>query len=105
MKSYFAVLVLLVGLLGCQGANEITGPARPESVPPGPERATAASNPRMPPVVVPQTRDTAVVATRPQPFNPCRAVSGDLERKNSPCQPCDHVTGNLKLKNKPCYED
>lgn len=107
MKSCFSVLVLLLSLLGCEAANEITGPARPESVPPWPEQATAASNPRMPPVVVPQTRGDALVATRPQPtpVHPCHAVSGDLKRKNGYCEPCEHVTGNLKRKNKPCYND
>ena len=35
MKSDFAVLFLLVGLLGCEAANEVTAPARPESIPHG----------------------------------------------------------------------
>ena len=106
MKTSFAVPVLLVSLLCCRGANEITGPAGPDSVPPWPEKTSAASSPRTPPVVVPRTRGESVVATRPHPTpaGPCQA-SGDLQKKNGYCEPCEFVTGNLKRKNKPCYND
>jgi len=105
MKRFLGVLILLVPLLGCQGANEVTGPDRPASVPP--ERTVAAPNPRLDPVVVPRSHVVAVVTARPHRRPPlCRAASGELAWKNGPCEPCEHVPmGNFEQKNKPCYED
>jgi hypothetical protein len=105
MKNFLGVLVLLVPLLGCQGANEVTGPDRPEPIPP--ERTVAAPNPRLDPVVVPRARVVALVTERPhRRLSPCPVASADFEWKNGPCEPCEHVPmGNFEPKNKPCYED
>jgi len=109
MKS-FAVLVLIVSFLCCRGANEVAGPAGPQSVPPGSDVEVASSH-RVAPVVVPRTHGAKVVAPRPHPTpnGPCRDLSSGLKRKNAPCEPCDGVTepttGDLKRKNKGCYTD
>ena len=106
MKLHVATLVLLVTLFGCQGANELTGPARSDSVR-RLERTMAAPDPRMQPVVVPRDRGSAVEMTRPQVVTPrlypCLIASGDVEWKNEPCRPCDDVTTGFEQKNKPCY--
>jgi len=107
MNRYFATLGLVVAMLGCQGANDVTGPNRLESGLPGPEPTIAPPNPRMHPVVISQRRDPAVVAGRPQVTPrafPCQVASGEVEWKNKPCEPCV-VTNNFEYKNKPCYED
>lgn len=107
MRTHLAVLALLITLFGCQGANELTGPAGPDAAK-RPERTMAAPDPRVHPVVVPRLRGSAVEMTRPQVVTPrlypCLIASGDVEWKNEPCRPCDDVTTGFEQKNKPCHD-
>jgi hypothetical protein len=106
VNARLAALVLLMTLVGCQGANDVTGPVRPDFGGTNPERTIAAVS-RMPPVVIPGSRREPVTTTRPQPtprLYPCLVAPGQVEWKNKPCEPC-LVVGHLRLKNKPCYQD
>jgi hypothetical protein len=106
MKTRPAILVLLTILCGCQGANEVTGPAAFFKRTP----TVTIPDARVRPVVVPHARGGAVAPTRPYVtptprLYPCLVDPGDIERKNEPCRPCDDVTiaPGFEPKNKPCH--
>jgi hypothetical protein len=110
MKRHLAVLLLPLTFLGCQGTNEVTGPALTGSAKPIAGPTIAAPDPRMQPVAVSHTRGAAGVPTRPHMTPtprayPCLVAPGDGVGKNEPCRPCDDVTtGSLEPKNKPCHD-
>ena len=92
-------LVCTLGVwVGCQGANEITGPRASETaktVAPTPPPAPPTPARRSPPEGQPVGRgEPRLVPPRPTPargfhptYPPCInvTVTGDLERKNKPC--------------------
>ena len=106
MKTRLAITVLLTILCGCQGANEVTGPAVLSKKTPN----LTAPGARMRPVVVTHSRGEVVAPIRPYKTQtprlyPCLVDPGEIQRKNEPCRPCDDVTvgPGLEPKNKPCH--
>ena len=98
MKTQIAVLVTVMTLFGCQGANEVTGPDPPASVALRPERTPERilAAPRTDPVVASRPHGAALLTTRPPPptprLYPCLVAPGNVQWKNEPCRPCDDVT-------------
>ena len=110
MKTQLAAVVLLTTLCGCQGANEVTGPALPVAVQKTPPRDIPGPEARAHPVIVPNPRGAEVVPTRfyvtPTPRAYPSLVDPGVIEKNEPCRPCDEITvaPDFQPKNMPCHD-
>jgi hypothetical protein len=82
------VLILLLTLSGCQGANDVSGPDRLESAPPAAARTPAADR-RMPPAVVPGSRGANVVTRPPQATPTPRLYRSTWRTRTNPATSTD----------------